>query len=92
MKLIRNKHHTILALGKFHLIFGWAGNCISPCLHFEKNVITIRFSHNNAICIYTFRGLRWNWDYLARTLGTRVEAPHGTCYFYEGWLGNHNDV
>lgn len=34
----------------------------------------------------------WHSTLIARKFGKRVELDHGTCYFYKGWLGAHQDV
>ena len=43
--------------------------------------------------IYWRGALRVDWDsaHIARRFGKAVEAPHGTCWHYEGWLGTHWD-
>jgi hypothetical protein len=96
-----NEVTHFLTLFGFTFILGWAGNCIYPCFHIsDYKTITIRFNFNNQINIYlpmklrngSKRSLNWNWDWLARKLGTSQEAPHGTIWCYSGILGNHSDV
>ena len=34
----------------------------------------------------------WNSEHLAERFGEAYEAPHGTAYQYNGWLGEHHSV
>jgi len=36
--------------------------------------------------------LYWHSTYIARHYGKTIEAPHGTCFIYSGWLGHHQDL
>jgi len=87
--------HTILG---FSIIFGWAGNCFRHALHFQKGHITLRINLRNEINLYYGtdkngrRHINWNWDWLARQIGEKSEAPHGDVWIYNGILGHHYDV
>lgn len=91
-------HGTVHEILGFHLIFGWAGNCITPVLQFQRGRITARINLRNEVNVYYgtrkdgSRFLSWNWDWLARQLGQETEAPHGTVWIYKGILGNHFDI
>ena len=36
--------------------------------------------------------LDWDSEHIARKFGNLHEADHGDCWFYKGWLGNHQYV
>jgi len=61
--------------------------------HGARWILTLRWA-NAETKFYWRGGLRFSWDsaHIARRFGVAVEAPHGTCYEYKGWLGNHYDI
>jgi hypothetical protein len=61
--------------------------------HGARWILTVRFA--GAETKFYWRGaLRFDWDsaHIARRFGKPIEAPHGTCWQYSGWLGCHMDV
>ena len=62
-------------------------------LHRARVTLTFRSSYSLETKIYWRGGFRFDWHstHVARRLGKAFEAPHGTCWHYEGWLGTHWD-
>ena len=62
--------------------------------HGARWILTVRTANQTETRIYWRGGLRFDWNsaHIARRFGTSVEAPHGLCWQYRGWLGIHQDV
>lgn len=97
-----NSHAKILKISSLWLVWGWAGNCIWPAIHFDPKLRTlvIRINQFNECRVYLpmqlrngkKRGFQWNWSLIARKFGKLQEYPGGDYYFYSGILGNHSDI
>ena len=95
---------TLVRVCGVYFGFNVWGNCFSPAFcvttNFGKSkfktakvILTLRWSGAETT-IYWRGGLLtdWNSAHIARRFGVAVEAPHGTCWRYKGWLGNHHDI
>jgi hypothetical protein len=62
-------------------------------LHGARWILTFRFGFAET-SIYWRGAFRffWNSEHIARRFGKEIEAPHGTCWQYSGWLGTHTYV
>lgn len=76
-------------------IFGWHGNCIWPCVHFERNgkwgfMVTLRTRSQLETRVYASasKGLWWNSGHLARRFGKFIDTDFGGVYQW----GNHCDL
>jgi hypothetical protein len=95
---------TLVRVCGLYFGFNVWGNCFSPAIcvntNFRKSkfktakvILTLRWSGAETI-IYWRGGLLtdWNSEHIARKFGKEIDAPHGICFRYHGWLGNHHDI
>jgi hypothetical protein len=71
----------VLAEPNYYIMPSWA-------------TITLR-TRNFAETKIRFRGwmgFSFDSEHIAEKFGKAVDAPHGTCYFYKGWMGNHSSL
>ena len=62
--------------------------------HAARCILTFRTAHQTETRLYWRGGLRFDWNssHIARLFGKGFDAPHGYCWQYQGWMGNHVDV
>ena len=95
---MNRKNATILRFLGFTLIFGWAGNCMQKCLHFQRSrhkdgrraySLTARWKRASSETWFIFhvgggRLPKFSWEskLLARRFGEMEEAPHGDIWIW----------
>lgn len=82
----------------FTVVFGWAGNCITRCLHVQTDKcnllhLTYRTAGHNEVQVYVRRSGRisWNSSWIAKHWGVCKDEEVGY-WQYNGWLGTHTWV
>lgn len=61
-------------------------------LYPAKAILTFRNLTETRIYWRGWFRFDWQSQYIARRWGVAVEAPHGTCWHYTGWMGTHWDI
>jgi len=63
-------------------------------VHGARWILTFRTAASTETRIYWRGGFRFDWNsaHIARRFGKAIEAEHGYCWQYQGWMGAHVDV